>query len=229
MSQKAVTDNFLKAVYDTAGWWEVSDEVRFTAIPTALLGITLGLNGKIDDQGITTGDRARINYPYLEPGNYYFLLRPNDLPTETSLVTVSPTGTHAYKKLSELVDTTSTQAITGTKNFESTGKNYCITCQTIINDVTYTAKLSGGELLFTDGVGSGKVQANYSINGVYSRHLTSSSSGLLKLPIDMEGTFAITPNAAPTEPSVVVNATDRTPSWKPVSELGGNALKVTVW
>ena len=151
------------------------------------------------------------------------------IPTETSFVTVSSTGTPAYKKVSELVDTTSEQTITGKKNFESTGKNFCITCQTIIKGVTYTAKISGGDILFTNGTGPGKVQADYGINGVYSRHLTSSTSGLLKFPIDLEGTFAITPNAAPTEPSFIVTAADRTPTWKPVSELGGNALKVTVW
>lgn len=151
------------------------------------------------------------------------------IPTETSFVTVSSTGTSAYKKVSELVDTTSEQTITGTKNFESTGKNFCITCQTIIKGVTYTAKISGGDLLFINDGGSENIQANYGINGVYSRHRTSSSSGLLKLPIDIEGTFAITPNAAPTEPSFIVTAADRTPTWKPVSELDVNALKVTVW
>lgn len=141
------------------------------------------------------------------------------IPTETSFVTVSSTGTSAYKKVSELVDTTSEQTITGTKNFESTGKNFCITCQTIIKGVTYTAKISGGDLLFINDGGSENIQANYGINGVYSRHRTSSSSGLLKLPIDLEGTFAITPNAAPTEPSFIVTAADRTPTWQSAAPI----------
>lgn len=237
-------DNFLQ-VSDASGTKLVNDPVAFIsrvdfdALLYSQTGILIGGNGDLTftydtvDTKIVPDTTAvsdvKTFTQTLPRQTGTFLLRPNDLPTETSLVTVSSTGTSAYKKLSELVDTTSEQTITGTKNFESTGKNYCITCQTIINGVTYTAKLSGGELLFINDGGSENVQANYSINGVYSRHRTSSSSGLLKLPIDLEGTFAITPNAAPTEPSVVVNAVDRTPTWKPVSELGGNALKVTIW
>ena len=41
--------------------------------------------------------------------------------------------------------------------------------------------------------------------------------------------IALTPDAAPTEPSFIVTAADRTPTWKPVSELDVNALKVTIW
>ena len=41
--------------------------------------------------------------------------------------------------------------------------------------------------------------------------------------------IALTPDAAPTEPSFIVTAADRTPTWKPVSELDTNALKVTIW
>lgn len=202
MSQKAATDNFLKAVYDTAGWWEVSDEVRFTAIPTALLGIALGINGKIDDQGITTQDGGRINYPYIESGSYRFLLRPNDLPTETSLITVSSTGTHAYKKLSELVDTTSEQTITATKT------------------------LIDSDIIFKNAANDKSVQ--YGDSAVLSKRGDKYCT-ILYPELSGINYFALTPYAAPTEPSVVVNATDRTLTWKPVSELGGNALKVTVW
>lgn len=205
MSQKAVTDNFLKAVYNSAGWWEVSDAVRFTDILTALSGITLGISGKIDDQGIRTQDGSRIDYPYLTSGSYRFLVRPNDLPTETSLVTISSTGTQAYKKVSELVDTTSEQTIEGFKTFS----------RILVKDETNLTN-EARAFIALDGI-------RYSSSGSYI------SASLYKFPGEIDGTFALTPSAAPTEPSVVVNAVDRTPTWKPVSELGGNALKVTVW
>ena len=203
-------------------WYSKStfDSLDKTTIP---VGTEIQVTGPIEEADLTTDLQTKIdNIPNK-------LDKPSGNPTEDSVVKVSSTGSTSYKKVSELVDTTSEQTITGKKNFESTGKNFCITCQTIINGVTYTAKISGGDVLFTNGTGPGKVQANYGINGVYSRHLTSSSSGLLKFPIDLEGTFAITPNAAPTEPSFIVTAADRTPTWKPVSELDTNALKVTVW
>lgn len=228
-----MTDNFLKAVYDTAGWWEVFDEVRFTAIPTALLGITLGLNGKIDDQGITTGDLARINYPYLEPGNYYFLLRPNDLPTETSLVTVSSTGTHAYKKLSELVDTTSKQTIIGAKTWgtrtgswyevaevgpqgliaESGGKNPNVE----VSPETYSRIRLGG-------LGINK---SYKESGNATEYYSSFAFPTYKDGQSANYYFSIAPYDNPTADSVIVTGTNRKPVWKPLSEfIAGNNFNI---
>ena len=124
-----------------------------------------------------------------------FLRRPNDLPTETSLVTISSTGTPAYKKVSELVDTTSEQTIEGFKTFS----------RILVKD---EANLTNGARAFIDLDG-----IRYSSSGSYM------SASLYKFPGEIDGTFAITPNAAPTEPSVVVNAVDRTPTWKPLSEF----------
>ena len=233
MSQKAVTDNFLKAVYDTAGWWEVSDEVRFTAIPTALLGITLGINGKIDDQGITTQDGGRINYPYIESGSYCFLLRPNDLPTETSLITVSSTGTHAYKKLSELVDTTSEQTITGTKTWGTrTGSWYEV------------AEISNTGILAESGGKNPNVEVSPEVycqtkltgqgisrNCKYSGNATEYYSSFM-FPMYKEGSqgtyyFSMAPYDNLTADSVIVTGTDRVPVWKPLSEfITGNNFNI---
>ena len=43
------------------------------------------------------------------------------------------------------------------------------------------------------------------------------------------GRMAVEPNSNPTETSLVTVSSTGTHAWKPVSELGGNALKVTVW
>ena len=145
-----------------------------------------------------------------------FLLRPDDLPTETSLVTVSSTGTHAYKKVSELVDTTSEQTINSVKYFKR----------------GVSADAGDGSFRVTGVQGLGDVTSICN----YGRYLHFDNEDGMQFDYYMPvtprwttATFALTPYAAPTEPSVVVNAVDRTPTWKPVSELGGNALKVTVW
>lgn len=136
-----------------------------------------------------------------------FLRCPNDLPTETSLVTVSSTGTPAYKKVSELVQ------------FD--------------NDPSASIHF-GGTYLTSNLLSMNSGTTQYTPEGVKKGMMVEGEFAptTLKFPtVANNPYFAITPNAAPTEPSVVVNAVDRTPTWKPVSELGGggNALKVTVW
>lgn len=191
MSQKAVTDNFLPAVKQS------NEYIVEESILAYGLTFTLGVHTTLSwEKG---GDTINIKTP-AESGR--MSVEPNDLPTETSLVTVSSTGTHAYKKVSELVDTTSEQEITATK--------------TIV----------GGYLIFKNAANDKSVQ--YSDSSVLSKR-GGKYCTILYPELSGINCFALTPNAAPTEPSVVVNATDRTPTWKPVSELGGNALKVTVW
>ena len=169
-----------------------------------------------------------------------FLLRPDDLPTETSLVTVSSTGTHAYKKVSELVDTTSEQTINGTKTFgiylESfptppTGQYFSHGLK--LEDETYPLKMQNLYSLNVEGL---EKVTDYVETWFNATNIKFSRPGGVQYNIEYpvfnssnSFMFALTPYAAPTEPSVVVNAVDRTPTWKPVSELGGNALKVTVW
>ena len=133
------------------------------------------------------------------------LLRPNDLPTETSLVTVSSTGTHAYKKVSEFAQ--------------------------FNNDASATI-FFGSTHLTSDALSMSSGTTVYTPEGVKKAMMVEGefTPTTLQFPtVANNPYFAITPTAAPTEPSVVVNAVDRTPTWKPVSELGGNALKVTVW
>lgn len=187
MSQKAVTDNFVAADYGTMKNGIFTGDANFSAVDLLALPDVMykGANG--------------LTVPY-QTGT--FLLRPNDLPTETSLITVSSTGTHAYKTLSELVDTTSEQTITATKT------------------------LIDSNIIFKNAANDKSVQ--YGDSAVLSKRGDKYCT-ILYPELSGINYFALTPYAAPTEPSVVVNATDRTLTWKPVSELGGNALKVTVW
>lgn len=119
------------------------------------------------------------------------LKKPSGNPTEDSVVTVSSTGTPAYKKVSELVDTTSMQIITGAKVFADIPAVFRDT----LGNNTETQFLSGSIMHKKD-------------EAQYIFHYPSAS-----------GTVALTPSIAPTEPSVVVNAVDRTPTWKPLSEV----------
>lgn len=231
MSQKAVTDNFLKAVYipTSGGYKKVDDAVKFEGNVDANL---ITLSGQL----VLTKSSAVLNWNEFtistivnkpsESGR--MAVEPNSNPTETSLVTVSSTGTHAYKKVSELVDTKSAQNIGGAKTFTS---------KPLFNA---GAAFDAGVIAYDDFeaqkgiyVGNARIVSTFYGDGFISKDWQADEivSAKFNFPINNAGTyyFAITPNDAPTEPSVVVNATDRTPTWKPVSELGGNALKVTVW
>ena len=165
-----------------------------------------------------------------------FLRRPNDLPTETSLVTVSSTGTPAYKKVSEFVDTTSTQTITGKKTWGTKSSSF------------YTiAEISPNGVLVESGSNDPNVQVSpeaynsflFSSNSItqftkYTGSTLEYSSSFIFPTYHSQGGnyyFSTAPSSAPTVDSVIVTGTDRTPTWKPISELGGggNALKVTVW
>lgn len=201
MSQNAVTENFLNAtVREDGGKYiiEFAEFQDYAAFQKQILlheGLyVLGGNFQYGTDGI-----AYLIKPPAESGR--MAVEPNDLPTETSLVTVSSTGTHAYKKVSELVDTTSMQIITGAKVFA---------------DIP---------VVFRDTLGN-NTETQFLSSSI--THKKGEARYIFYYP-SASGTVALTPNFAPTEPSVVVNAVDRTPTWKPVSELGGNALKVTVW
>ena len=149
---------------------------------------TIALSG--DVSGSTTFDGSK-NATITTAVTNNFLRRPNDLPTETSLVTVSSTGTHTYKKVSELVDTTSMQTITGAKVFADIPAVFRDT----LGNNTETQFLSGSIM-----------------------HKKGEAQYIFYYP-SASGTVALTPSSALTEPSVVVNAVDRTPTWKPLSEI----------
>ena len=192
MSQKAVTQYFLPA--------ERVDNDYFINGNINFLNYDLKLGNMSDFLWEEAGGDIDINKPS-ESGR--MAIEPNSNPTETSLVTVSSTGTHGYKKVSELVDTTSTQIITGAKVFADT------------------------PVIFRDTSGN-NIETQFHSGSII--HKKGETIYLFYYP-SASGTVALTPNFAPTEPSVVVNDVDRTPTWKPISELGGggNALKVTVW
>lgn len=215
-SGKTIED-FLQ-VDDATGTKLVNDSVAFisrvdfNALLYSQTGILIGGNGNltftydavntkiVPDTTAVSGVETFTQTLPRQTGT--FLLRPNDLPTETSLVTVSSTGTHAYKKLSELVDTTSEQTITSAKTF------------------------TDSYIIFKNAANDKSVQYNES--SVLSKRVGKNCT-IFYPALSGLNYFELTPYEAPTEPSVVVNAVDRTPTWKPVSELGGNALKVTVW
>ena len=192
MSQNAVTQYFLPA--------ERVDNDYFINGNIFLPNYNLKLGNMSDFLWEEAGGDIDINKPS-ESGR--MAIEPNSNPTETSLVTVSSTGTHGYKKVSELVDTTSTQTITGTKVFADT------------------------TVIFRDTLGN-NIETQFHSGSII--HKKGEVRYIFYYP-SASGTVALTPNVAPTEPSVVVNDVDRTPTWKPISELGGgaNALKVTVW
>lgn len=240
MSQKAVTENFLNAtVREDDGKYiiEFAEFLDYAAFQKQILlhnGLyVLGGNFQYGTDGI-----AFLIKPPAEAGR--MAVEPNSNPTETSLVTVSSTGTHAYKKVSELVAAENITYPLGANNPYKSGIEYSG------NDDAYIKIYSASNYI---QVKRNSININsidpININGsVYivgdnaSLHCkeyvvyTDEGGGFFKLPI-LTGSYYFTPapNTAPTEPSVVVNAVDRTPTWKPISELGGggNALKVTVW
>lgn len=188
MSQKAVTDNFLPASKRGTEYFCNANVLFLNNIQTG---------GEVNISGGSYLSFGAKRLKALDPSETgRMAVEPNSNPTETSLVTVSSTGTHAYKKVSELVDTTSMQIITGAKVFADIPAVFRDT----LGNNTETQVLSGSIM-------HKKGEAQYIF------HYPSAS-----------GTVALTPSFAPTEPSVVVNAADRTPTWKPVSELEVSVL-----
>lgn len=53
---------------------------------------------------------------------------------------------------------------------------------------------------------------------LYRYDRISNDNNYLEFP-NSRGTIALTPNAAPSEPSFIITAADRTPTWKPLSEF----------
>ena len=195
MSQKAVTDNFIPASKRGTEYFCNANVLFIDNIQTG---------GEVNISGGSYLSFGARRLKVLDPSETgRMAIEPNSNPTETALVTVSSTGTHDYKKVSELVDTTSMQIITGAKVFADTP---VVFRDTLGNNIE--TQFLSGSIMHNKG------------EAIYVFYYPSAS-----------GTVALTPNVAPAEPSVVVNDVDRTPTWKPISELGGgaNALKVTVW
>ena len=240
MSQKAVTNSFLPVSSISQDIYYVEKDVNF--LSTARIR-DFGVNNRLsilNEIPIDWFSEGLTLYIYAPSETGRMSVEPNSNPTETSLVTVSSTGTHAYKKVSELVAAENITYPLGANNPYKSGIEYSG------NDDAYIKIYSASNYI---QVKRNSININsidpININGsVYivgdnaSLHCkeyvvyTDEGGGFFKLPT-LTGYYYFTPapNTAPTEPSVVVNAVDRTPTWKPISELGGggNALKVTVW
>lgn len=121
-------------------------------------------------------------------------------PTETSVITLTSAGTVGAKTVSSFVDTTSEQKITGNKIF----LDKHLTFMNTTND-----KLVQYDVSCVVSMRKGK----------YCTMVYPALSGT--------NYFSLTPDAAPTEPSVVVNAVDRTPTWKPLSEFATTTMTPT--
>lgn len=162
-----------------------------------------------------------------------FLRCPNGLPTETSLVTVSSTGTPAYKKVSEFVDTTSTQTITGKKTWGTKSSSF------------YTiAEISPNGVLVESGGNDPNVQVSpevynsflFSSNAItqftkYAGSALEYSSSFIFPTYHSQGEnyyFSTAPSSAPTEPSFIVTAADRTPTWQSAAPILSNYVDDTL-
>ena len=118
------------------------------------------------------------------------LNKPSGTPTADSVVKVSSTGTVAWKPVSDFVDTTSAQTISGDKDFS--------------DNVRIQKKLwASGSSILQGG-----------IKGL----LTSMT---INVPTSQSGhtAMALAPNTAPTEPSFIVTAADRTPTWQSAAPI----------
>lgn len=242
MSQNAIRRNFLSAEVSNAeiyinnraqtiidgSSWEFNVECSFIREIDVRENLRIKDYISIFDQNIA--DYLKIYFP-VQTGTV--LLRPNDLPTETSLVTISSTGTHSYKPVSEFVDTTSAQILSGTKTWgtrtgswyevaeisntgilaESGGKNPNIE---VSPEVYYQTKLTGQG-----------ISRNCKDSGNATEYYSS-----FMFPIYKEGSqgtyyFSMAPYDNLTADSVIVTGTDRVPVWKPLSEfITGNNFNI---
>lgn len=237
------TDNFLQ-VSDASGTKLINNKVAFVspvtfdATPYLMYGLLIGDNGRLaftrgnSTINIVTYPAATIDIMTFEQiipqQNGTFLLRPKDLPTETSLITVSSTGTHAYKKVSELVDTTSAQILSGTKTWGTrTGSWYEVV---EINQYGLIAE-SGGknpevevshETYTRTHLGGFGISQSYKESGSATEYY--SSFKFPKYKGGSQGTyyFSIAPYDNPTADSVIVTGTDRRPVWKPLREFASS-------
>lgn len=145
-------------------------------------------------------------------------IEPNSNPTETSLVTVSSTGTHAYKKVSEVVDTKSEQTLTGTKTWKvnepGITKTLAVSASSVYSKTDYSDGTRQSATFFSGGINLNKSTESNPIGDYTSigfPYLVNHTDDVYKL--------ALAPDVVPTEPSIIVNATDRHVTWKPLSEL----------
>lgn len=230
-------DNFLPADRGSLSQYNVSEKVDFQKIIKAKQGLEVtdssGNTWNFADGLIywSGSDYSRYIVTPIESGR--MTVEPNANPAETSLITVSSTGTHRYKKLSELVDTTSAQILSGTKTWgtrtgswyevvtinqqglsaESGGKNPNIE----VSPETYTRVLLGGLGISQSYKESGNAKEYYS-QFMFPTYKEDSQGAYY---------FSIAPYDNLTADSVIVTGTNRKPVWKPLSEfITGNNFNI---
>lgn len=233
MSQNAVSKNFLPAEVSGAEIDINSSADTYVAGHPWYFFNSCSFNNEIDvhknlkiNEYISILNPDTISYEnkiYLPVQTGTVVLRPNDLPTETSLVTVSSTGTHAYKKVSEVVDTKSEQTLTGTKTWKvnepGITKTLAVSASSVYSKTDYSDGTRQSATFFSGGINLNKSTESNPIGDYTSigfPYLVNHTDDVYKL--------ALAPDAVPTEPSVIVNATDRHVTWKPLSEFEVSVL-----
>lgn len=143
--------------------------------------------------------------------------KPSGNPTEDSFVKVSSVGSVSYFALSTLVDLSTEQILTAKKTWKVNEPGLLKTTDVAAGGIFFKKTYSGNTQSVTfnsDGVTLNKKTESNPI-GDYTcinyPYLVNHSSDLY--------IFALAPDTVPTEPSVIVNATDRHVTWKPLSEF----------
>lgn len=152
--------------------------------------------------------------------------KPSGNPTEDSFVKVSSTGSTSYQSLATLVDLASNQTLTGKKTWTVTEPGITKTTDIVAGGITFERSFSTNEKDSASigyvGVHLNRKSESNPIVGDYTSigfpYLTGHTGSVYM--------FALAPDAVPTEPSVIVNATDRHVTWKPLSEFGTSNLSL---
>lgn len=220
VSNAEITIDNYRATYVQGAPWYFDNETLFSKTMNVSDNLSIKDYISILDQNIA--EYLKIYFP-VQTGTV--LLRPNDLPTETSLITVSSTGTHAYKKVSELVDTTSAQILSSKKTWGTrTGSLYKVV---EISSQNLTAEIGGKnpnaevspETYTRTSLGGLGISQTYKESGRAAEYYSS-----FMFPTYKEGSqgtyyFSMAPYDNLTADSVIVTGTDRKPVWKPLSEF----------
>ena len=141
-----------------------------------------------------------------------FLLRPNDLPNETSVVTLTSTGGLGYQKIGNLVNVEDDQTIVGAKTFQS-----LITAEQGVKSNTRVE------------IGTSNTDKLWIVKDALVKYGTDGLFQTNKIPFigQYEYNLALAPTTAPTADSVVVTGTDKKPTWRAVNELGPTVVQAT--
>ena len=195
---------------------QIGTEAQFETKKAELpVGTIVGITDPIHEEELDSDLQTAINSISNK------LDKPSGNPTEDSLVKVSSTGSTSYKKLSELVNTTDNQTISGQKTFSSVLASY-LDVTTSQNNKTSSVFIQGSDFIFKTFDDDNVIPEMRICNAPLFR-------GTFDDLHTQFPTFAQNPAAAPTVDSVTVyEATTAKPVWKPLSEITGGGSSVEV-